>query len=180
MLSSTGVLPWTNESFHDPISVIRTNNNITEDTFVFSVVRNPYTRVYSYYQFFKKVNHIDIPFIQLLRYVNNISANYVVLTTQNTQHIDRITHYKLFKSDQTALLMDRDGKINLNKIYTFENLHELETDFNVELPALNAGDYSPVDYYKDYDNTAKTLVQQLYKRDFVKFGYSMSFDKSRS
>ena len=53
---------------HDPLFMLSKNNNLSE-AFKFTVVRNPYTRAYSYYIHFKRVNGVEVSFYDFLLYV---------------------------------------------------------------------------------------------------------------
>ena len=48
---------------HDPYFILQKQNDL-RDVFSFCVVRNPYTRTFSYYNHFKRVNNYECSFIQ--------------------------------------------------------------------------------------------------------------------
>lgn len=163
-------------TMHLTLSEIINNHIIDADTFVFSVVRNPYTRAYSYYQYFKETKKTEITFLELLNYIKSKPAP-GTLIGKNPTIADRSVG--IFTKDQTHFLLDSDGKINLNKIYRFENISEIETDFNIILPKVGPGNYTLADYKADYDRViVRQLVKEIFSRDFTNFGYSVNFDKS--
>ena len=59
------------------------------------------------------------------------------------------------------LLIIHDGK--------FENLNELEQDFQIQLPKNKIGDYTKEDYYKAYNQTNIDLVRHIFHEDFINF-----------
>jgi hypothetical protein len=66
---------------------------------------------------------------------------------------------------------------NLDKVYRFENLKELEKDFGFKLPFENKGSYTSDEYYQDYTNRLVNRVLDIYEKDFINFGYSTEFKK---
>jgi hypothetical protein len=150
---------------HDPYFLLEKNNINIENAFTFSVVRNPYTRIYSYYKHFNKHNMINISFECFLELL------YADCYFPKTP---------LIKYNQCYYLKSISGKINLKKIYYFENLSELEKDFNIHLPHINKGNYSAEEYYKDYTELCICKVQEIYNEDFKTLGYSKKFNETSS
>jgi hypothetical protein len=144
---------------HDPYHVIKQNNIIPSDTFKFSVVRNPFTRAYSYYHHFRRFNTSSISFKNFLSMIEQGIA------TEKTP---------LIKYDQSFYIFE-DGKTEMDKIYKFENISELEKDMNITLPKINVGSYSKEEYYKDYTSYLIDRVRIIYARDFRNLGYSDEF-----
>jgi hypothetical protein len=145
---------------HDPYFFMQQINNISEDIFSFAVVRNPYTRTYSYYKHFNYQNQLNVSFTEFLNYVKN-----------------RISFSKtpMIIFPQSFYLFDLDNKISLSKIYKFENLNEFEQDFKTKLPHLRKGTYNDNDYYKDYTKENIELVNEIYYDDFKILNYSTDF-----
>lgn len=144
---------------HDPYHVIKQNNIIPSDTFKFSVVRNPFTRAYSYYHHFRRFNTSSISFKNFL---SMIRAGEV---TEKTP---------LMRYDQSFYIFE-GGKTEIDKIYRFENISELERDMNITLPKINVGSYSKEDYNRDYDYENVDMVRKIYARDFRNLGYNEEF-----
>ena len=70
--------------------------------------------------------------------------------------------------DQTFFLYDKE--INLTKLYKFENLKEIEKDFNIILSHDRKGIYNK--NIKDYfDLNIISKINNLYHRDFINFEY---------
>jgi hypothetical protein len=146
---------------HDPLFLLQQTNHISNDTYIFSVVRNPFTRAYSYYCHFKRINGVELTFRDFLQIVRNR-----VPVTNKTP---------LVGFNQSYFLFGNDGLMGIDKIYFFENLLELELDFDVQLQKMNVGDYSYERYYLDYGKEEQNLVRHIYAEDFMNFGYSLEF-----
>lgn len=145
---------------HDPYYSMAKNNNIKKNTFTFSVVRNPYTRAYSYYKHFNYQNNLNFTFNKFLLQVK-----------------EKVLYLKtpMIIFPQSFYLLSQNGKIELCKIYKFENLKEFEKDFKTNLPHLMKGNYNQDEYYKDYTQENISLVQNIYNKDFNLLNYSLEF-----
>jgi len=144
---------------HDPYSYLKEANVIDSSVFSFAVVRNPYTRTYSCYKQYNKTNKTDISFIE---YLENIKQNKISLESP------------LLHLPQSFYIMD-DQQVQVDKIYKFENLKELENDFGWTLGFYNVGSYVIQSYIKDYTEEAINMTQHFYNSDFINFGYSKDF-----
>jgi hypothetical protein len=147
---------------HDPYSYLKDVNKIDDSVFSFSVVRNPYTRTYSCYKQFNKVNKTDISFT---KYLDNIKKN----------NISTIT--PLLHISQSFYVMDKDI-VQVNRLYRFENLKELEEELGWTLGFYNVGKYVVESYVEDYTEEAIEMTQDLYSSDFINFSYSKDFNKT--
>jgi hypothetical protein len=145
---------------HDPIFSLK-ENNILNNTFSFGVARNPYTRTYSAFKQFNKANKLNISFLE---YLKNILDNKI---NKNTP---------LLHLSQSFFLLNKDGSIGVDKVYSFENMHEVENDLNIKLEKLNIGKYTKEEYFFDYSQEAIDIVNNLYKVDFDNFGYSINIE----
>jgi hypothetical protein len=147
---------------HETYLSLKNNNKIDDSVFSFSVVRNPYTRTYSCFNQFNKRNKTKITFIEFL-------------TNNKINRVSSIT--PLLHLPQLHYVVDELGEIGIKKIYRFENLKELESDFGWTLGFDNVGNYMIESYNKDYTDEAISLIQELYDSDFTNFGYSKDFNK---
>jgi hypothetical protein len=145
---------------HDPYSYLESANTIDHNIFSFSVVRNPYARTYSCYKQYNKTNKTEISFKE---YLENILKNIISPTTP-------LLHYP------QSFYIAENNEIQVNKVYKFENLKELESDFNWKLGRYNLGNYDIDSYLNDYTNDIIDIVKILYKVDFDLFKYSTNFD----
>lgn len=148
---------------HDPYFYLRDNNEIDDKVFSFSVVRNPYTRTYSCYKQFNKANRTDISF---MTYLNNILEKKI---SPNTP---------LLHLPQSFYVVGQEDKIQVTKLYKFEDLKELEDDLNWKIESINVGDYTKDMYAEAYNDIAVDIVEKLYEFDFSVFGYSMDFNST--
>jgi len=147
---------------HDPYSYLKEVNVIDSSVFSFAVVRNPYTRTYSCYKQYNKTNKTNISFIE---YLNNIKQNII-------SPISPLLHLP-----QSFYVMD-GSTVQVDKIYKFENLKELESDFGWMLGFYNVGNYVVESYIEDYTEEAINMTQDFYISDFINFGYSKDFNKT--
>ena len=138
---------------HDPLHILKDNNIINNKTFIFSIVRNPYTRAFSYWKHFNINNETNLSFMEFLLNIEN------KIQTNKTPWIIY---------DQTFFLYDKE--INLTKLYKFENLKEIEKDFNFILSHDRKGMYDKnIKNYFDLNIISK--INTLYHRDFINFEY---------
>jgi hypothetical protein len=147
---------------HDPYSYLEEANIVDERVFSFAVVRNPYTRTYSCYKQYNKTNQTDISFAQ---YLDNIKQG-KISTVSPLLHIP-----------QSFYIMDQDD-LQVERLYKFENLKELEYELGWELGFYNVGNYMVESYIQDYSDEAIKMVQDFYSSDFINFGYSKDFNQT--
>lgn len=163
-LDKTNLLNWKKDKLHNHKNFItvRDTESITKDTFKFSVVRDPFTRAYSYFKHFNKINTLNLSFDNFLNVV------------EGDKFYEKTP---LIRFNQSYYIDDEWGMNNLDKVYRFENLEELEKDFGFKLPFENKGSYTSDEYYQDYTNKLVNRVLDIYEKDFINFGYSTEFKK---
>ena len=159
---------------HDALFNLEKTNDLS-NTFIFSVVRNPFTRAFSQYIHVckrrKNEGKPHISFDEFLHYVRCKGNNFFLDKPQEYMPIAITT--------QAFYLHDRSGTMSLvNKIYRFENLEEFESDFKTQLKRINVGDYTQQDYLNSYTKENINLVKHIYFEDFVLFNYSTNFEDS--
>ena len=147
---------------HDPYSYLKEANLIDDSVFSFAVVRNPYTRTYSCYKQYNKTNQTDISFSE---YLNNIKQGKI-------SPISPLLHIP-----QSFYVIDQDI-IQVDRIYKFENLKELEEELEWTLGFYNVGNYVVESYIEDYTDEAIDMVQDFYSSDFINFAYSKDFNET--
>jgi hypothetical protein len=147
---------------HDPYSYLKEANLVDESVFSFAVVRNPYTRTYSCYKQYNKTNQTDISFAQ---YLDNIKQG----------KISKIS--PLLHIPQSFYIMDQDD-LQVERLYKFENLKELEDELGWTLGLYNVGNYVVESYIEDYTDKEINMVQDFYSSDFINFGYSKDFNQT--
>jgi len=161
-LQKTNLLNWQNNRLngHKSFMTVMDTENVLEDTFKFTVVRDPFTRAYSYFKHFNKVNNTNFLFNDFLDAVTG-----TVFYEQNP----------FIKFDQSHYIYSKDQTNTLDKIYKFENLIELEKDFGFKLPFERKGNYTLEEYNKDYTYKTINRVLYIYEKDFINLGYSQEF-----
>jgi hypothetical protein len=147
---------------HDPYSYLKEANLIDDSVFSFAVVRNPYTRTYSCYKQYNKTNQTDISFSE---YLNNIKQGKI-------SPISPLLHIP-----QSFYVIDQDI-VQVDRIYKFENLKELEEELEWTLGFYNVGNYVVESYIEDYTDDAIEIVQNFYSSDFINFAYSKDFNET--
>lgn len=166
-------IPIDSNMNHSPLFVLE-RYNILNNFFVFSIVRNPFTRAFSYYQHYKRQQSSDTSFEQFLDHVRR--KKQAVFEFLDHVSIKKNTNATPFIAySQSFFLFDMKGKMSLDKLYRFENIEEFETDFNIKMPNLNVGNYSLDEYLSNYTPTTIDLVRHIYLEDFVNLNYSMDF-----
>ncbi len=161
-------------NYHDPLFVLERNNPEIKliDPFVFSIVRNPYDRIFSCYRHFNFRNKKNISFTQYLE----ICSKRDISTTQGD-----INFWKtpMIFFPQSLFLYDLNGRLKKDNIYKFENLSKLERKLSkilkkrIYFPRLNF--QSSSDYQKYYTYKNIETVKELYSIDFENFGYPTDF-----
>lgn len=147
---------------HDPYSYLKEANLIDDSVFSFAVVRNPYTRTYSCYKQYNKTNQTNISFSE---YLDNIKQG-KISTISPLLHIP-----------QSFYVIDQDA-VQVDRLYRFENLKELEEELGWTLGFYNVGNYVVESYIEDYTDEAIEMVQDFYSSDFMNFAYSKDFNKT--
>lgn len=155
---------------HAPLSFWK-KMGIVNDHKIFTIVRNPYTRLVSWYNEVKRDGgRTDVPFKNL------------VLDEEYNEILEWFP-YKCFsnKTNQIDYFIDLDGGIRLDKFYKMEcDLEKIESDFGIS--NINAYKYNTASYDKKYeelyDDELIEWVQRTYSRDFEYFGYETELDST--
>ena len=147
---------------HDPYSYLKEANLVDEKVFSFAVVRNPYTRTYSCYKQFNKANQTNISFAE---YLDNIKQGKI-------SPISPLLHLP-----QSFYIMDQNN-LQVERLYKFENLKELEDELGWTLGFYNVGNYMVESYIEDYTDEAIEMTENFYSSDFANFGYSKDFNQT--
>ncbi len=136
--------------------------------FKFSIVRNPWSRVFSCYCNLMK----DEIHRSNLRITQDLTFNQFVAQYLEHKYLDN-----LFFKPQTYWLKNFTGEINLDYICRFENL---EQDFAKVCKILNLGEIklphklkgATKDYRQEYKYKSITIVGEKYQEEIEMFGYS--------
>lgn len=163
---------------HTPIFLLEGIIDI-DQYYKISVVRNPYRRSFSLYKsFLININrNLVLPSMRSLRVSYKEFLNYIRLYgSKHSQVIFNNASNAFF--DQSFYVFDSNGKLAVDKIYRFENIKELESDFSISLPRMNASLYSEQEYIESNSIDTIELIKYIYHRDFSLFNYSMKFEDS--
>lgn len=147
--------------------------NKVSSCFVFVVVRNPWAKVVSHYNYRIKTNQTSMR-------DNSISfTKWVQQTYGPKKNRFYYNNPKMFLP-QSEWIKDENGNILIDKIIRFENLNDdfLEmTKFlgfkNISLPKINKT--KKVDYRDYYNDRTKKIIEEWFSEDIRLFNYS--FDK---
>ena len=136
--------------------------------FTFTIVRNPYDKVVSQYEYRFRFNHDNIR-------TQNISFDeWIKFTYKEKRPLFRKAGQKFF-STQKEWLLNKNGKIDIDYIVRFENLIE---DYKMvqdiigvkeKLPHLNKTERKP--YKKYYSEESKKIIEDYFRDDFEEFNY---------
>ena len=157
-------------NFHPKINI--------NDYNIITIIRNPYDRIYSIYNHLKKTKSISIP--KELK-TNNLDFNQWIISIKNVisqdgkLNLEKIKYFKIddyvsFFTSQYDFLIVNDKIPEYVNIFRYENIRELEKYLGINLPILNKGN-SKISYKKAYNQSSLDFIYQIYKIDFIKFGY---------
>jgi Sulfotransferase family len=150
----------------------------------FAVVRNPWGRIVSAYEFGRTLNPNHRPFLTETRRVfaeyttfEDFVLKYLWPNRADVDSLDPIFRHQSF------YVCDCNGRILVDKIFRYENLRELNRwlsgfQFDLDLNMrINASSYTEdsvePSHYRSYYRNELVIerVRQIYQRDVILFGY---------
>jgi hypothetical protein len=135
----------------------------------FSIVRNPFERLLSFYNYMQKCG--DLP----------ASWSYAEFVARHVEATPATPYLGYFGLRRTAcdFVLDAEGKPLVTEIFRFENRAEAITRIGQkigfpELGTLHVQKASPMgqDYRLAHDDKTRALLEDFYARDLAYFGYS--------
>ena len=139
-------------------------HDIVENSFSFSIVRNPWERIVSLYEMHRRKN----------KFLDDIDFRTFIVK------LDKKRSFKIpknFYTDQIKWLRNANDKIGINKIYRFENLDSAWEDICLNigiehtlLPHNNKNEYDR-SYHYYYDNITRPIVARWHEKDIDYFGF---------
>ncbi|WP_152053199.1 sulfotransferase family protein [Tautonia marina] len=161
---------------------------IFDSYFSFAFVRNPFSRLVSYYHFLKRHDSLEHEKAQVrLALHANTFTDFVKAALNDADPASDL----LF--NQQPYICNEEGKIIVDKIYKFENLQHDFADAcrrigvrpglashirdlfhvpRITLPRLNRGDGKTAQYQNYYDSGIRRAVEDRCQQDLVTFNYS--------
>ncbi len=150
----------------NPNNLLTVSREQYQNYFKFSVVRNPYSRAYSWYRAVMRDNIM-------------MQDHGLIAPIGFEEFLTRFLDRKGLMRPATWFLNSFGGKLQLDFVGKFENLSE---DFDsisnrlgldIELPHKLKG--AAQDWRAGYDDKTTKIVRNYYKEDFETFGYSIQF-----
>jgi hypothetical protein len=156
---------------HEPLFLIEqcVSDFDRKKYFIFTVVRNPFTRAFSYYKHFCRINNVNIQFSDFLYLIKTKMSPLFNFDNKN------YTKTPLVLFNQSFYLFNKNNEIDIDKLYRFENLQDLENDHKISLPKENVGNYNLIEYLNCYSEKNINCVKDIYSQDFDNFSYSKNF-----
>ena len=144
-----------------PTKYFDTYNKIT-------IVRNPYNRVYSAWNFFIKEN---MDYNDINKFIkDNLSYNYIF---GMDKYFDLS---KILFRPQYVFIYDNNGKKYVDYILKYEQLNNeisrLNNMLNIKIP-LYANKNTETNYIEFFNNESIEIINTLYEKDFQYFNYKM-------
>jgi chondroitin 4-sulfotransferase 11 len=137
----------------------------------FTLVRNPWDKVVSHYEYRRKKNKTEIA-------SRNIPfSEWVRMTYGENKDTFYYNNPRSFQP-QVEWLKDNEGNISIDFIGKFESInkdfHQIKTiiGLDAELPHLNASER--VDYLSYYDDETRDVVARWFREDIEVFGYNFN------
>lgn len=147
-------------------------SEIMSNYYVFSVVRNPYSRLTSAFNKAAKRYAGQSGFSSFEEFVN---------TQLSLPEYNRVSKFQGHLEPQTSYLInDSNNLTSFNNIFKFENLTECFTKISEIYPGIPTVHANPspeiYDYKTYYTEELASIVYNFYKNDFDHFSYSPSIN----
>tara|TARA_Y100000034_G_scaffold34572_1_gene42421 strand:- start:1657 stop:2235 length:579 start_codon:yes stop_codon:yes gene_type:complete len=132
---------------------------------ILAVVRNPYDRLYSLYNFYSQKRDVISPSISFKKFILNYPNKYYK------------TH---FRYNNCYDFIQKDNQLITTDILFFENLSNDYNSFckkyniknNLKVMNYNDKKIRKIDKSKLYTNEMRKIVEEIFKKDFKVFNYT--------
>jgi len=145
-----------------------------EKIFTFTIIRNPWDRVYSMYNYRKKVKNIP----ETTNFKDYVHCLEQAIIGDGVEPLDIDFKYHGFRYGVAEFIMGENGDVLVDHIVRYENrehdLKKIATQLNFpELGKRFIQKATPSNkhYSAVYDLETKEIVQKLYKKDIEMFDY---------
>lgn len=170
-----------NQNYHSTLQDTLNFKNV-DNYFKFTVVRNPWHRIVSWYTFRRRILELS-----LKRVAKNLPAKKVVndkkiITNEYNAmqdfnkwlpaYIERPWDFTWFSLKDNQI--DWIGNVNnVDKIFRFETLgRDFTNHFNLTLPKKNVSTHKSFDWRSLYNTDTIKLVEKVYEKDIAVFKYT--------
>lgn len=147
------------------------NNLDIKYFYIFTFIRNPYSRVYSTWQFLKYQKSISNP---VFNHVETQTLSSFEIFVNHLLH----NNHRDFCIDQIDYVRSNDCNF-IGRYEFFKNdLLLLMKKFNIskDIPHLNKASDNPNEYKKAINKNIQNTIYSIYKEDFLEFNYSYFID----
>lgn len=153
---------------------IDANKNIDRDQWTFfTVVRNPWDRIHSTYQFRKRFADISFP-----EFIEHISNSFDTISKGETYYINQKTSIPFPHRLVQTFNWWTGGIENLNYIIRFESLRKdvqkfcESTGYNIDLSVKHQFNSNRTPYKEAYSAKERKIIELIYGEEIELFKYS--------